>query len=476
MQQTVRQKSLPLNSEKWARITETAGAYARQKDAFLVEYGHIKYLHYLSEKRKLRDELVSAGFTSPFGLQARQWKLALDDALFTLERQFEAAVVEVKECLYRHEGLTDEEKHYASWLLYKHKKHGRDWKRIQAIFTGKDIVSEEINLDAEGRAKVRKYLKRVFRRVLGKKPRVKKARSFTVDQQMYRVFAVGSRQYIAVATLTPGERVIIPLAGVHAIEGNLRVILLPDERAVEIHLTREPQTYPPGEEEAGIDLGVTEVFTDDTGRKYRPEYGEALQEMSDHILDKSRKRGKLRALRRKFLEQDPNKARRILKHNLGLIKQTKRNKKYRTRCENEINRAFNEFYKERRPKIIAYEDLAHLRGKARSKGLSRKVSGWQRSIIKERLEYKNYIYSVADPGPVNAAYSSQTCPMCGWVDAKNRRGDVFKCQKCGFAADADNVAALNLKSRLHDKEITRYTPYKKVKEILLERYRQKQVS
>jgi hypothetical protein len=190
-------------------------------------------------------------------------------------------------------------------------KHGRDWKRLRAVFTGEDIVSEEIKLDAGDRARVRKYLKRTFRRVLGRKPRVKKARSFTVDQKMYRVFNSGKRQYIAVATLTPGERVIIPLAGVHAIEGNVRVVLIPEENCVEIHLTREPRTFSPGEEEAGIDLGVTEVFTDDAGRKYRPEYGEALQEMSDHILDKSRKRGKLRALRRKFLEQDPNKARRI---------------------------------------------------------------------------------------------------------------------------------------------------------------------
>ncbi|AVX21326.1 Putative transposase DNA-binding domain-containing protein [Carboxydocella sporoproducens DSM 16521] len=473
MQQTVKQKSLPLNKDKWARITETAEAYARQKNSFLVEYGHVKYLHYLGKKRKLRDELVAAGFTSPFGLQARQWKLVLDDALFTLERQWEAAIVGVKERLYRHEGLSDEEKHYAFWLLYRDEKRGRDWKRLQAIFTHEDVVNQKISLDSEGRAKVRNYLKRAFRRILGTRPRVKKARSFVVDQQMYRVFNRGKRQYIAVATLTPGERAVIPLTGIHAMRGNLRVVLFPDEQAVEIHLSREPHTYSPGEGEAGIDLGVTEVFTDDTGRKYRPEYGEALQEMSDHILDNSRKRGKLWALRRKLLEQDPPKARRILKHNLGLIKQTRRNKRYRARCENEINRAFNELYKKRRPQIIAYEDLAHLRGKAKSKGLSRKVSGWQRNIIKERREYKNYVYSVTDPGPQNAAYSSQECPQCGWVDAKNRNGDIFKCRQCGFTADADQVAAMNLKKRLHDEEITRYTPYKTVKEILLQRYNQK---
>lgn len=471
MRQTVKRKSLPLNKDKWTKIAQTAEAFARQKDAFLVKYGHVKYLHHLSAKRKLRDELVSAGFTSPFGLQARQWKLALEEALFTLEKQWEAAA-EVKERLYRHAGLSDEEKHYAFWLLYRDEKRGRDWKRLQAIFTNEDLINQKINLDSEGRARVRNYLKRTFRRILGKRPRVKKARSFVVDQQMYRVFTTGKRQYIAVATLSPGERAVIPLTGMHPLQGNLRLVILPDEQAVEIHMNREPRIRPSGGEEAGIDLGVTEVFTDDAGKKYRPEYGKALQEMSGHILDKSRKRGKLWALRRKFLEQDPNKARRILRHNLGLIKQTKRNKRYRARCENEINRAFNELYKERWPKIIAYEDLASLRGKAKSKGLSRKVSNWQRSIIKERLEYKNHIHSVADPGPRNAAYSSQTCPVCSWVDARNRNGDIFKCCKCGFIADADQVAAMNLKNRLHDEEIARYTPYKKVKEILLQRYYQ----
>ncbi|WP_172839208.1 zinc ribbon domain-containing protein [Thermanaeromonas toyohensis] len=438
-----------------------------------MEYAHIKYLHYLGDKRSLRDELVSRGFTSPFGLQARMWKLALEDALYTLERQWEAAIEAVKDLVARHEGLTGEEKHYAFWLLYKPPKGGRDWRRIQAIFTGEDVTGENIDLDASGRSRVRKYLRRVFRRVLGRRPRVRKARSFAVDQQMYRVFSTEDRQYIAVATLTPGERVVVPLAGIHAVDGNLRIVLLPDERAVEVHISRDPRVYPPGEEEVGIDLGITEVFTDDAGRKYRPEYGVALQEMSDCILDKGRKRQKLWALYRRYLEEDPARARRIRKNNLGFAKQRRKHGKYRRRCENEINRAFNELFKVRRPKVIAYEDLSHLRGKAKSKGLSRKVSLWMRRITKEHLEYKSYVNSVADPGPVNAAYASQECPVCHWVDPLNRDGDVFKCRKCGFTADADQVNAINVKGRLHDEEITRYTPYREVKEILLRRYYEK---
>ena len=470
----MRQKSLPLNAKKWAKVAETAEAYARQKDAFLVEYGHIKYLHYLGDKRKLRDELVAAGFVSPFGLQARMWKLALEDALFTLERQWEAAIEAARVLVFRHPCFTDEERHYAFWLLFKPERGGRDWRRIRAVFTGEDLSGENIALDEAGRRRVRSYLRRVLRRVLGRRPRVRKARSFLADQQMYRVFFTEKRQYVAVAVLTPGERVAIPLCGRHAVKGNIRVVLLPEERAVEIHVSMEAEALPPGEGEAGIDLGVTEVFTDDEGRKYRPEYGRALQEATDYVLDKGQKRQKLWALHRKSMERDPAKARRIRRHNLGTAKQRKRHRKYRAWCENEINRAFNEFLKARRPKTVAYEDLSHLRGKARSRGLARKVSGWQRSAVKERKQYKWFVFSVEDPGPVNAAYSSQACPKCGWVDPRNREGDVFRCRKCGFTADADHVAAVNARARLHDAEITRWTPKKKVREILLQRHKERQ--
>ncbi|MEX6429539.1 zinc ribbon domain-containing protein, partial [Ferrimicrobium acidiphilum] len=77
---------------------------------------------------------------------------------------------------------------------------------------------------------------------------------------------------------------------------------------------------------------------------------------------------------------------------------------------------------------------------------------------------------------VNAAYTSQTCPdpTCGYVHRDNRHGDVFHCRnpywECNWQGDVDHVAAMNIKSRIKDREISRFTPYTEVKKILDERF------
>ena len=49
---------------------------------------------------------------------------------------------------------------------------------------------------------------------------------------------------------------------------------------------------------------------------------------------------------------------------------------------------------------------------------------------------------------VKPNYTSQTCPRCGHVSRENWKGYVyFKCVKCGYEADRDRVASLNLALR-----------------------------
>ncbi|WP_252393532.1 hypothetical protein [Hydrogenibacillus sp. N12] len=131
MKRTVRLMSLPLNRRKWETLKRTIEAYARQKDAFLVRYAHLDFLPYLGPggRRALRDELVRTGFKSPYGLQARLWKMALEDALLTIERHWEAVLRDVVRSLP--DAWSEGRKHYARWLLYLPEKGVRDWRRIR---------------------------------------------------------------------------------------------------------------------------------------------------------------------------------------------------------------------------------------------------------------------------------------------------------------------------------------------------------
>ena len=47
---------------------------------------------------------------------------------------------------------------------------------------------------------------------------------------------------------------------------------------------------------------------------------------------------------------------------------------------------------------------------------------------------------------------------------------MFQCLDCGYGEYADRVAAINLLARSDDPEVTRYTPYREVRSILLERF------
>jgi len=48
---------------------------------------------------------------------------------------------------------------------------------------------------------------------------------------------------------------------------------------------------------------------------------------------------------------------------------------------------------------------------------------------------------------VPAKYTSIICPKCGYTNKKNRNGERFNCLRCGYKADADIVAAMNIAKR-----------------------------
>ena len=55
---------------------------------------------------------------------------------------------------------------------------------------------------------------------------------------------------------------------------------------------------------------------------------------------------------------------------------------------------------------------------------------------------------------MDAKKTSITCPICGYIDKKNRVDkESFRCRKCNFTFNSQYVACLNLFSRSNDGKV-----------------------
>jgi transposase len=79
---------------------------------------------------------------------------------------------------------------------------------------------------------------------------------------------------------------------------------------------------------------------------------------------------------------------------------------------------------------------------------------------------------------VNAAYTSQACPQCGYIHQDNRQGDRFHCRHCHYIAHADIVGAMNVERRYTDpalqERIRGFTPKEDVLKMLREMFERQQ--
>ena len=116
---------------------------------------------------------------------------------------------------------------------------------------------------------------------------------------------------------------------------------------------------------------------------------------------------------------------------------------------------------------VVCEDLSgKFKNKSRGKNTNRKLSAWCKGEIHQALT------EIADRTGstikiVNPAYTSQVDHLTGTLTG-TRKGDCF-IRYTGEVLQADYNAAMNILARDNDKDINRYTPYQKVKQILLKR-------
>lgn len=479
MKKTVKNYSLTATQKKVEELKEIAERYSDVKNYIFQKYGSLSGLQYLNYPREIRDEWVSDPdaicLLEQFGLQARQWKMAFDEAFSNIKTNWSLCFNKVRKAIYRNENLTKDEKEYCYYLLsaypllYKAITF-QDFERPKKI--------SELVVDTD---KVHRWLKRTIRKYQNNRPIDKKRRTFTLDSSMYDYFEdENGTLWFGIMSLTPKKRIHIPLTSNTKFKGNITVVVYMEagENRIEIHHAKEikPVNIWSEEKIIGIDKGYTEVIStsEDEDDKYGSEFGDMLKEKSDRVSEKNKKRNKLFALARKNEEKNTKDGKKknenIKKYNLGQKKVNRQKSKDHANIESYVNNSLNNFFENDKPSEIVVENLNfNSWSKKLPKKVKRYFSSWLRGLLRERIDYKAMVNGVHQT-TVNPAYTSQLCPICGYLDSKNRKGDKFKCLSCGVEMDADYCGSINLKNRKDDKEITLWTPYKKVKEILLDRF------
>jgi len=289
-----------------------------------------------------------------------------------------------------------------------------------------------------------------------------------LDPELYNVFELGGKAWIKVMSLERGKRIAIPLNTTVAPSGTLRLIL--KDNRVEVHYSVDSvdvcSIKPCGEDTVGVDKGYTETFTDSDGKAHGEGLGKMLSAESDYLKVKYQRRGKLHAIAKK---SPPHKRKKIERNNLGRKKLDARKKRHAQNVRDKVYKATHSVVD--KASTVVVEDLtAPIKSKKKyRKDQKRRLSVWVKGLMAEALDSVSQRRG-ASLSIVNAAYTSQTDSRYG-ILLGERNGDRFTTFD-GVVLDADTNAARNILARLNDPEIGLYTPYKKVKKVLLERTEQ----
>lgn len=212
----------------------------------------------------------------------------------------------------------------------------------------------------------------------------------------------------------------------------------------------------------GLDKGFTEGFYSSNGDVYAPGLGEIIKDASLSRTDKNRKRHKLFSLSRKIKRE---KASRILSNNLGRKKANNldaiKRQTIKQLIRTDVQKIFNNYG------TLVVEDLSkHIKGKKKAKAINRNLNEWSKGELQKALDEIS-VRKGAKVTLVNPAYTSQVDSSNGTLLGK-RVGDQFITYQ-GVIIQSDINAAINIKNRASDPEITRFMKKEQVHRILLNR-------
>lgn len=254
--------------------------------------------------------------------------------------------------------------------------------------------------------------------------------------------------WLSLSSLTRGERLKLPLSDTHPFvkspsDLNKDGLLRQNKRGQWIlqlvdKTSREPiPVLSEGAPRIGLDVGLNVMAATSDGQLR----GQDVKPKFNRTYDK------VKALR-------ANRQRHGLKENSPKLDYLE--SKLTEMMKNFVGRISNQLVKDYPGAVFVVEDLD--------------LSGCKGQ---KRFAYKGLLKSLelkANLVKVNPAYTSQTCPSCGYVSKKNRVGVQFKCRGCGKKGHADVVGARGILGRSEEKSITCDTHHAEVKGIVRRRY------
>lgn len=155
--------------------------------------------------------------------------------------------------------------------------------------------------------------------------------------------------------------------------------------------------------------------------------------------DKTRKRVQQKHATHKAEHRDTRSVRRVLKR-LG----RKRSNRTRTLAQTTARQLVNWAPEHA---VLVFEALTvppPRKGTVGGKATRRRLSVWQRQLIRQATEHKAQEAGMV-VAEVNPAYTSQNCSRCGLRGMRKRH--AFACPSCGHTAHADVNAAVNIRNR-----------------------------
>lgn len=427
-----------LTKRKFGKLAEIAARLGDLRTEIWRDYGSLAGLAY-SGDRQLRDEWLAApkGHPRQFNVPARLWKNTLSDVWADIIAYRQAAKVKVRQAI--HKRTADEEERKRLYTLLKADKWDAD-----------------------------PYLARLMRKYY-KHGQTQVDYQIILDTGCYTIFEFSGKTWVDVMSLERGKRIAIPLNTNVQPSGTLRLILR--NKRVEVHYAINAelvcQVEPCGDQTIGIDKGYTEAFTDSDGQHHGEGLGELLSANSDKLKAKYQRRHKFKALLDKYTKQGKEKKRQnILANNMGRKKLDAQRKKHTANVRNVVFNAAHTVVD--KAANIAVEDLTSpIKDKKKyGKNQSRRLSGWVKGVMADAITTVSRRRG-ASVVLVNAAYTSQIDSRSGLLQG-SRNGDRFYCLD-GAVLDADQNAARNILARINDVEIKLFTPFAKVKEILVKR-------